>query len=303
MPIRRSSLLAFMALIAAGTSWSQAAAAAPAPETKGPWLGQAIPGDTPVPFAPAVFKSLSVWVETIDFSPDGNTCLISVGSPRYTSSKLYLSTMENGAWTAFAEAPFVNGFSYSNEPVFSYDGSSLMFTGVKGGSKDLWTVGHKDGKWGQPVALPAPINSDAAEFRGCYAKDGSMYFCSERSGTMAVYTARMDSSGVPAVSLVGPPISMGAIEGDPCIAQDGSYLIFHSCKDMKSSNLFVSFKDAAGAWGPPINLGSKYNTGNDEYGSHLSTDGRFYFFTRHGPTGNTIFWVSVSAIERLRPGL
>ena len=56
-----------------------------------------------------------------------------------------------------------------------------------------------------------------------------------------------------------------------------------------------------GGWGPSLSLGDAYNTPSDEYGAHLSFDGKYLFFTRHGAAGNSILWVSVSAIEKRRP--
>jgi hypothetical protein len=63
----------------------------------------------------------------------------------------------------------------------------------------------------------------------------------------------------------------------------------------------VSFPDGRGDWGTPINLGPAFNTPDDEYGAHLSSDGKYLFFTRHTSQGNGIFWVAVSAIEQLKP--
>jgi hypothetical protein len=63
----------------------------------------------------------------------------------------------------------------------------------------------------------------------------------------------------------------------------------------------VCFSDENGGWSKPILLGPEYNTANDEYGAHLSSDGKYLFFTRHTPKGNGIYWVATSAIEKLKP--
>jgi Tol biopolymer transport system component len=254
-----------------------------------------------VAFAPELFSKVSPWVESVDFSPDGKLCLISAGSADYSSAKIYASNYINGAWTPFVEPPFTAGFKYSNEPVFLADGRTLQFTGIKAsGSKDLWTLPYSSKGWGVPAALPPPITSEKDEFRGSYMRDGTIYFGSERSGVLQIYKGSRDASGAFAVSLVGPPVSTGTIEADPCIAPDGSYLVFMTCRDNLSSNLFVSFKDGKGGWGPAFDLGDGYNSPDDEYGAHLSFDGKYLFFTRHGKAGNTIFWVASSAIEKLR---
>ncbi len=269
---------------------------------RGIYFGQALPGDTPVPFAPEILTSISAWVAGTAFSPDGTQMFVAVGAPDYSRARLYYSTRVNGEWTPVVAAPFASDFIYSNEPVFSADGKTLTFTGRKAtGPQDLWTVRYADQTWGAPVALPSPISSDAVEYRGSYMSDGTLYFTSTRSGMYQVYKAYRDASRKLVAELVGPPVSTNSYEGDPCIAPDGRFLVFNSARDGKSADLFVSFPAAGGGWGTPINLGPAFNSSDDEYGAHLSSDGEYLFFTRHGSLGNQIYWVAVSAIEKLRP--
>ena len=290
-----------------GDAGPTANTAAPAPaagtfktRVKGTYFGQVLPGDTPVPFAPEVLTSISPWVAGTAFSPDGTQLFVSVGTADYTGARLYSSTRVNGEWTPVVPAPFASDFVYSNEPVFSADGKTLTFTGRKAtGPQDLWTVGHTKHGWGTPVALPAPISSDAKEFRGSYMADGTMYFTSARSGMYQVYRAYKDATKTLRVELVGAPISTNSYDGDPCIAPDGRFLIFNSARDWKSADLYVSFRDSQGGWGAAIKLGPDFNTSDDEYGAHLSSDGKYLFFTRHTSHGDGIYWVAVSAIERL----
>jgi Tol biopolymer transport system component len=281
---------------------TKAAVATPAPRITGAYFGQSLPGERPVPFAPEVLGSLSAWVEATEFSPDGSQCFASVGAADYSRAKLYYSKRVNDQWSPFVKAPFIADFTYANEPVFSADGATLTFTGKKeGGTLDLWTVRRTNQGWSTPVALPFPINGSAKEYRGSHMTDGTFYFGSDRSGMMQVHRTRKDTAGTLVVELVGAPISMNSYEGDPCIAPDGHFLIFYSARDRKSADLFVSFRDGNGGWGAPINLGDKFNSANDEYGAHLSSDGKYLFFTRHTAQGNGIYWVAASAIEKLKP--
>jgi WD40-like Beta Propeller Repeat len=271
------------------------------PRIKGAYFGQALPGETPVPFAPEILNALSPWVAHTDFSPDGTQFLASVGAADYSSAKLYYSKLMNDGWTPFVEAPFIADFTYANEPVFSADGATLTFTGIKAaGTRDLWTVSYTKQGWGTPVALPAPINSDAKEGRGSTLADGTLYFSSARSGMFQVYKGYKDATRALAVELVGAPISTNSYEGDPCIAPDGRFLIFYSARNWNSSDLYVSFSDGQGGWGTAVNLGDGFNTLGDEYGAHLSADGKYLFFTRHTAQGNSIYWVAASAIDKLR---
>lgn len=287
---------------AAATTATQPAVGTFRTPLKGAYFGQPLPGDTPALFAPEILASISPWVAGTVFSPDGTHVFVSVGAPDYSSARLYHSTRVNDEWTPVVAAPFASDFIYSNEPVFSADGKTLTFTGRKSfGTQDLWTVGNAGQRWSTPVALPAPINSDAWEFRGSYMSDGTFYFTSGRSGMNQVYKARRHANQSLAVDLVAAPVSTGTYEGDPCIAADGRFLIFSSARDGKSADNYVSFPDARGAWGTPINLGPAFNSPDDEYGAHLSSDGKYLFFTRHTPQGNRIYWVAVSSIDKLKP--
>lgn len=297
--LRRFILFSTMSFATAITSFSQTAIEID--PIKGIYFGQTLPGETPVLFAPEVLKSVSAWVEATAFSPDGSLFFLAVGDSTYSSAKLYYSKCVNNVWTPLSDPPFLSGFTFSHEPVFSADGSTLTFTGKKGtGTLDLWTVRYTAQGWDTPVAMPSPINSTAKEYRGSTMADGILFFGSSRSGMMQVYKAKNSTSRVPAVELVGPPISTKSFEGDPCIAPDGNFLIFYSAKDGKSSDLYVSFRDAKGGWGAPINLGDKFNSSDDEYGAHLSPDMKYLFFTRHTSNGNSIYWVASTAIEKLR---
>ena len=272
------------------------------PVVKGAFFGLTPPGETPLAFVPEVLNSVSPWVEATAFSPDGTLFFLAVGAADYSTARLYYSKCVNDVWTPFAEPPFIADFTFSHEPVFSADGKTLTFTGMKAtGSIDQWTVSYVNGAWGVPVALPSPINSDAKEYRSCRMADGTLYFGSNRTGMMQVYKAFRDSTEKLVVVKLEPPINMNAYEGDPCIAPDGRFLIFHSGRDGVSTDLYVSFSDGNGGWKAPIKLGADFNSPNDEYGAHLSSDGKYLFFTRHTPQGNGIYWVALSAIEKLKP--
>lgn len=280
-----------------------------------PYFGQALAGETPVPFAPDKLGALSPWVEGTAFSPDGTMFFAAVGAADWSACKLYLSTYVNEAWTPLVEPAFLADFAITTEAVFLADGKTLTFTGKKGTEPEhLWSVSYAKGLWGTPVALPSPINDDANTWRGSYMTDGTFYFGSERldpvNGVMGIYKGVKDASQNWKVELVGAPITTDVYECDPCIAPDGRFIIFASYRDGLTSDLYVSFRKADGGWGEAINLGPDFNltrnsVGNavQEYGAHLSSDGKYLFYTRHTTrgtlAGDQIMWVAVSAIDKL----
>jgi Tol biopolymer transport system component len=104
------------------------------------------------------------------------------------------------------------------------------------------------------------------------------------------------------VEHIDAPLNSSADEWDPCIAPDGSFLVFCSTRPggCGGSDLYVSFTDGHGGWTLPINLGDDFNSAADEYAPSLSPDGRFLFFTRHDGKRGELYWVRTSALERFR---
>lgn len=275
-------------------------------QAKGTYFGQPLPGNTPVPFAPEVLKALSPWVSGLAFSPDGTECFLHVGDANYAGAIMYYTKCVNGTWSPLTEPSFLAGFSRSMEPVFSKEDRTLTFTASKaGGSTDLWTVSRTATGWGTPAAMPAPINGDTNEFRGSFTSDGTFYFGSERlsPGINQVFKAKQNAAGAWVVEALGAPVNALSYDGDPCIAPDGRFLITYAGRagGYGRVDLYVTFSDGKGGWGPLLNLGPTFNSPDDEFGACLSPDGKFLFFNRHTNEGDKLFWVSVSAIDKLKP--
>ncbi len=273
---------------------------------KGPWFGQALPGETPVLFAPEVLGALSPWICAVTFSPDGKECFVSMGDANYTGGNLFTSTCVDSIWSDLVEAPFIGEFTSAGEAVYSRDGRTVTFTATQGrGASDFFTVTRTASGWSAPVAMPAPIRSDANEFRGSWTEDGTFYFGSERlsPGINQVFKARRDASGGWVVEKLGAPINAMSYDGDPCVAPDGRFIVWYAARAGGAGrvDLQVSFADGKGGWGKPINLGTAFNSPDDEFGAYLTHDGRYMFFNRHTAKGDKLFWVAVSAIDKLRP--
>lgn len=273
---------------------------------KGPYLGQPLPGETPVPFAPEILRAVSPWVSGIAFSKDGTECFLYVGDATYSGANMYYAKCVNGVWTPLVEPSFLAGFSFSCEPVFSKDDNALLFTAKKpGGSIDFWTVNRTATGWGNPIAMPAPINSDGNEFRGSFALDGAFYFGSDRSSPNInqVFKAMKNAAGAWEVGKMGTPNNALSYVGDPCIAPDGRFLVTYAGRSngIGRVDLYVAFNDGKGGWGTPVSLCPTFNGPDDEFGACLSQDGKHLFFNRHTAQGDQLFWVAVAAIDKLRP--
>jgi dipeptidyl aminopeptidase/acylaminoacyl peptidase len=269
------------------------------------YLGQKPPGEKPERFAPELLSSIP-FLGIVAFAPRGGECFITVDDASYSMQKLLTSRYVNGAWTAPEPAPFTTGFEKAAEPFYSADGMRLTFTAQAKDSKtgmDFWTVNRSGRGWGVPVRLPVPINSDANEFHFCQVLDGTTYFLSNRSGSPQVYRARQKRGQAPQVELIPAPVlSVGTYDGDPLVAPDGRFLVFHSGRagGFGAVDLYVCFPDGKGEWTAPVNLGADFNTEADEYGASLSPDGKYLFFVRHSPQRGDIYWASTRVLEQFR---
>jgi ankyrin repeat protein len=94
----------------------------------------------------------------------------------------------------------------------------------------------------------------------------------------------------------------------PCIAPDGSYLIFSSTRPGGYSvqDLYICFYKGNNEWTAPVNMNSsdaKINIeGYNQVSPSLSPDGKFLFFCNHAHSGNTIdiYWVSITVIDNIK---
>jgi Tol biopolymer transport system component len=126
-------------------------------------------------------KSVSP-LEAGDFSPDG----------KYVT---YIHQTD-GVWRTYilsadgkSEAPLISGPYSSMGGTWSSDGSRIMFSSNRDGSKRQWSVRVADGK---PQGEPEPFKADT---RGClpmgFARDGSL-FCYVSSSSSNIYLAGLD---------------------------------------------------------------------------------------------------------------
>ncbi len=310
---RREGYGAIIALLEA-----YGAKAGPAPLVpKGPYLGQAPPGANPVLFAPD-FVSTEKRELNASFSPDGRELYFArERTPRRTA--ILVTRCEGDAWSAPAAASFSGETAVDVDVFITPDGREAYFCSTRpdpaapaagkadaGGAanSDIWVASREDGGWGEPRSLGRPVNSDADDYYPTLARDGTLYFSSNRPGGLGandIYRSRRDGQGRwTAPENLGAPVNTPGREYDPLIAPDGSWLAFASERPggYGGADLYVSFRQPGGTWGEPINLGPPVNTAGSEYTPMLSPDGRYLFFTR-GRFGDDIYWVEAEAIHAL----
>jgi Tol biopolymer transport system component len=264
----------------------------------GPYFGQTPPGSTPQVFAPGIVSLTNRLECHIAFSPDGNECYFTVYSNNYSTCSIYYAEQENNIWSTPARASFSTG-TYDLRPSLSVDGNKLFFSRAANSSSDenIYMMQRTTEGWSTPQALTSPINSAYHDFEYSESTSGVAYFASNRpggSGGFDIWRINQSPGQPLEVVNIGSPINSSYYEFSPCIAPDGSYLLFASDRP-GASDLYVSF-DNNGVWAAPVNMNTYspgINSVYDESAPVISPDGRYLFFSRHiSLTAFDIYWVA-----------
>jgi len=269
------------------------------PGLEGPYLGQTPPGSTPEIFAPGIVnKEGSTDLEGM-FGSDMNTFYFVREGDEYAglvedSSRYGLAVVEykNNKWQQSVVAKAVS------EPSISPDGNTILF-------KDKYIERTNSG-WSEMKSLGEPF-ADIDIMRSAISANGTIYFDTFTPNLdTPIRYSRLINGKYETPKLLGPQFGIGRYNAHPYIAPDESYIVFDSIREDGSgrSDLYISFREADGSWGPAINLGDKINTDASEKNPSVSPDGKFIFFDRRIKRENedvTIYWVDAQIIETLRP--
>ncbi len=275
---------------------------APAVETPAPrngWRAVSPPADTPaapvltqkaVPevariFAPQVLSTPAPEFATT-ISPDGKLLLFNRTSDDRKTIYLMQSEWENGAWSKPKLASFADSNYRDVDPFFTPDGRYLFFSsnrprrGKAGKDFNIWVVEKKETGWSKPVALGKSVNTPEDEIFTSLTADGHLYFT--RMGEDARSIVRSELAGKKYQIGVVQPIPTGDSRfGNPAISPNEKFLIFHAdgLDGFGKADLFLSWRNADGAWSEPQNLGVYVNSPEVEFAPSISPDGQWLYFT------------------------
>ncbi len=303
---------------------------------RGPYLGQNIPGDTPVFFAPGI---VSTGLDELNsaFSPDGSEFYFCVRNQLGMVSIFQMALGKKG-WPDPHLMPFASPDG-DIDVTLSPDGSTMLFSSrrpLPGSSVpkqdyDFWMVKRSGKEWGNPIHLGNGINSDSEDFYPMMTGSGTIYFSSQREGpgTNNIYRSHLDNGVYTAAEKLDEAVNSDYREFDPYVAPDESFLIFASSRPggYGASDLYICFQSDDGSWSHAKNLGSPINSAGSEYCPMISPDGKYLFFTAarrtlpkrpdhpaayddfraiHDGPGylfSDIYWVNAGIIERLKQGV
>lgn len=172
-------------------------------------------------------------------------------------------------------------------------------------------AGGNDFTWTELENLGDAINTtDGWEAQPTLSADGNtLYFASWRNGSQLtdIYYSNRQADGTWSQARAVPgPINSEGHDKAPFLHQDSETMYFVSdCSTERQgaggSDIFYSRKDEKGNWSDPVNIGYPINTGGNEVGLVVSTDGHLAYYTTRGAKteGYDIFYFEL--YEAARP--
>ena len=265
------------------------------PAIKGLYMGQTPPGIKPEIFAPGIISVPDAFYTTGTFSPDGSEFYYY----RWNGSKakILFTKLVKGKWTAPDTVDFTAGYK-PMEPHLTLDNKKLYFMWnhpvLKGepgypAEGGYYVVERTQKGWSEPKFAGQGMFMSSSLDGQIYTTDMSSVFINGKTYLAKVTVS--DGLFTKYEKLTIQPF-LGN-QAHPCIAPDGSYILF----DVGGGNhLLVSFKKKNGTWGEAIDL---VDHGFDTMagGAMISPDGKYLFFN----CKRNYRWVDIKVIEALRP--
>lgn len=198
--------------------------------------------------------------------------------------------------------PVINTPYPEYAPVVSADESVLIFTsrreGTTGGERspdddqfyeDIYISRKVGGNWAPPQNIGKPINTETHDASIGLSANGRELFIYKDDGGGNIYVSKMDKNGKwsKPKGLDRNVNGKNSYENSVSISYDERILFFTSNKPggFGGLDIYMSFIEADGDWGPAINLGPTINTEEDEDGPFFDFDGKTLHFSSKGHKG------------------
>jgi Tol biopolymer transport system component len=216
----------------------------------------------------------------IAFSPDGTTAYFDRATPDRSKFSIVASRFERGAWQPATPLAFSTGEYRDADPFVTADGARLYFSSNRpiGERTDwnTWFVEKRGDAWSEPMVAPGPLSAAENEVFVSFARDGTAYYATNKTGDGDIYRAR-DGASEPL------SISTATGESNPAISPDGTLLVFAAERPggLGGADLYAS-RHTGAAWSEPLLLRAASSPYAD-FAPYISPDGRYLFFTSERP--------------------
>jgi ankyrin repeat protein/Tol biopolymer transport system component len=265
------------------------------PELKGEYMGQPVPGNIAVLFAPGILSPQHEYHGSITLSPDGNEIYWSAYLDNSGASILF-SKRVDGKW----QEPKI--FSDGDVPFISPDGKKLFFVAFKpdeGGGREVICVRDRtESGWSEPEELPETINSvPGIHWQVSVDRQGNLFFGAAGENGSRIYRSEFRAGEYSNPHILEGLEDMEAFS--PYIGPDGKYLIISKVEG--GEGLVILFKRKDGSWTKGTELSDVIGN-NSAFSPIVTQDGRYLFFTGSVDGKWAPFWIDASFIESLKPG-
>lgn len=242
---------------------------------------------------------------TVTFMPDRKEAYFTRFNAKQRINHIYRTLLVNGEWQTPTLVEFSRDEFRDLDPSVSPDGKRMFFTSTRpkpngdpsAPTRDMniWVADRQGNGWGTPQWIEN-INSPTKEGSASVARDGTLYFFSDRGAAPnknSIYSSKLVNGNYVAPERLSSEINSGPSDTSPFIAPNGKTLLFYSTRDggLGKGDLYVSFKKQGG-WSPAVNLGPVVNTPDGEYNPSVSRDGEYLYFGRN----EYIYMISLKAV-------
>ncbi|MDO6428911.1 hypothetical protein Q4489_18080 [Thalassotalea sp. 1_MG-2023] len=271
------------------------------PATDDRYFGETPPSLIPIPFTPSI-PSVDGKFENGIFSPDMQEFYFTTLIGKEKKRASFVVYYENNQWGEAIKTDF-------KWPMFSVDGTKMYIgKSYREKTKTGWSESKPTGAFLKEQAHGLSVSSNGTFF--------FPFFKKEDKGRGNLGYSRIENGQYQSPVKLATHINQGQYIAHPHISPDESYLMWDvEREDNLGSNqpdIYISFKESDGSWGPAINMGSKINTALYEQSPHLSPDGKYLFFIRGEYKKHkdgtqywqgSSYWVSAQVIDNIRPKL
>jgi hypothetical protein len=254
------------------------------------------------PFPVLTSESGESW---ISMNGSGSRMVFGRHDKEWNHHVIWESLRFNGTWQEPEVAPFSG--TYNDRGARFYPAlDAVVFSSDRPISAsdttddfNIWITQNDGENWSEPEPMSV-LNSDADDIHPSVAADGTIWFSSNRKGSMGgsdLYNARLGAHGYE-VRHVPAPVNSEFSEADSFVDPSGRYVIFSRTDDpagLGGDDLFITLRSRSG-WSDPVHLGAVVNTPEYEYGPWVSRDGRFLYFTSHRGGTSDIYRISTDKL-------
>jgi len=241
------------------------------------------PGHTPEVFAPGFISTELNSEFSGTFSPDYLHYFYTRRTETGTN-RLYYTFFHNGEWSVPELSPISEDVTEA-EPFITNDGSTLYFQSRRENPNKIavYQSSFIGGVWQEPVLSSNGLN-DILVMYITVADSGNIYFTGFSGNSPGIYVIEyMDGIYLPAKFT-------GISGAHPYIAPDESYILLDQGFG-SADYIFISLNNN-GSWTYPVKLSNEVNqTGANQICPSVTTDGKFFFFSRFVDGKSDIFWV------------